>query len=391
MFNKKMVRNISILLALLLLLSGIVPVLLNALAADASSISNLEEKLDKLAKEQAALEKEISSTKSNRQSELQKKTQNEKQVNNLTSKIGLMDNMITEYSEQIDIKEQESQYVQGDIDRQTELYLLRMQENQMSGKLSYLDVIFGSASFSDLLTRLDNAAAIAAYDENLLTSLRASKQEILDVKAEIEQSKSRQEAIKFETESDKTSLQAATKKAEAHIAELDSDLSKLQKLYKDGEAEEDRVNEELKALLRALAPSDYIGGNMTWPTPGYKKVTSPFGMRTHPVTGVYKMHTGIDIAAAGGTKIVAAASGTVLKIGYSSAWGNYILLDHGGGIATFYAHMQTSAVVSVGESVTRGTKIGIVGTTGLSTGNHLHFEVRVDGESVQPLNYVTAS
>jgi murein DD-endopeptidase MepM/ murein hydrolase activator NlpD len=299
--------------------------------------------------------------------------------------------MIDEYSRQIAEKEQESTAVQSNIDSQTELYLLRMQENQLSGKLSYLDVVFGAASFSDLMTRLDNAAAIAAYDENLLTSLRASKQEILDVKATIEQDKAKQEALKAEALEDKTSLQKATKDAAAYIAELDSDIIRKQKLYKEAEAEEERLNEELKELLRSLAPSDYIGGNMIWPTPGYTRITTAFGMRTHPITGVYKMHTGIDIAAAGGTQILAAASGTVLKTGYSSAWGNYILLDHGGAIATFYAHMKTSALVKVGAVVTKGQKIGIVGTTGLSTGNHLHFEVRVNGDSVQPLNYVTPS
>ncbi|HWP80151.1 MAG TPA: peptidoglycan DD-metalloendopeptidase family protein [Candidatus Acidoferrum sp.] len=389
MGNKKLIRNIAVMLAVLFVLAALAPVVIQAFAADNGSISDLEKQLDALAKEQAALEKEIKNTKNSKQTELTKKTQFEKQVNTLTSKIELMDNMIGEYSRQIAEKERESNDVQADIDSQTGLYLLRMQETQMTGKLSFLDVVFGAASFSDLLTRLDNAAAIAAYDENLITSLRASKQAILDVKATIEQDKTKQEALRAEAEADKTSLQQATKDTEAYIAELDSDIIRKQKLYKEAEAEEERLNEELKELLRALAPSDYIGGNMIWPTPGYKKISCPFGMRTHPITGVYKMHTGIDIAAAGGTQILAAASGTVLKTGYSSAWGNYILLDHGGGIATFYAHMKTSALVAVGATVTKGQKIGIVGTTGLSTGNHLHFEVRVDGDSVQPLNYVT--
>ncbi len=391
MGNRKLIRNIAVALAVLFVLAAVGPIVINAFAADTSSITDLEKQLDQLAKEQAALEKEIKNTKNSKQTELQKKSQLEKQVNTLTSKIDLMDNMIGEYSRQIAEKEQESADVQSDIDSQTELYLLRMQETQLSGKLSYLDVVFGSASFSDLMTRLDNAAAIAAYDENLLTSLRASKQEILDVKATIEQDKAKQEALKEEALEDKTSLQQATKDAASYIAELDSDIIRKQKLYKEAEAEEERLNEELKELLRSLAPSDYIGGNMIWPTPGYTRITTVFGMRTHPITGVYKMHTGIDIAAAGGTKILAAASGTVLKTGYSSAWGNYILLDHGGGIATFYAHMKTSAIVATGETVTKGQKIGAVGTTGLSTGNHLHFEVRVNGDSVQPLNYVTPS
>lgn len=391
MGNKKLIRNIAVALAVLFVLAALAPVIIQAFAADSSSISDLEKQLDQLAKEQAALEKEIKNTKNIKQTELTKKSQLEKQVNTLTSKIDLMDDMIDEYSSQISEKEQESTAVQADIDSQTDLYLRRMQENQFSGKLSYLDVVFGAASFSDLMTRLDNAAAIAAYDENLITSLRASKQEILDVKATIEQDKAKQEALKAEAVTDKASLQQATKDAAAYISGLDSDITRKQKLYKEAEAEEERLNEELKELLRSLAPSDYIGGNMIWPTPGYKKISCPFGMRTHPITGEYKMHTGIDIAAAGGTQILAAASGTVLKTGYSSAWGNYILLDHGGSIATFYAHMKTSALVKVGETVTKGQKIGIVGTTGLSTGNHLHFEVRVNGDSVQPLNYVTPS
>ncbi len=388
MFSKKFTKNVSIFLAVIFVLAFVAPVILSVLAAD-NQLGELENKLEELAKEQERLQDDIKNNESTKDSEVQKKSQLEQQINNLTSRIDVMDDMINEYSLEIEQKESESNVVQADIDYQTEMYMERMRQNQMKGGLTYLDVIFGSESLTDLLTQLDNVAAIAAYDENLIESLRVAKADILDIKASIEQSKVIQEELKNSAETDKGSLQTASVEAEQYIDELESDIDRLQALYKEAEAEEERLNEEMRQLLISLAPSDYVGGVMIWPTPGYSRVSSPFGMRTHPVTGVYKMHTGIDIAAAGGTQILAVGSGTVLKTGYSSAWGNYILIDHGGGIASFYAHLQSSAIVGEGTAVAKGQKIGLVGTTGLSTGNHLHFEIRINGDSVEPLDYIS--
>ena len=133
--------------------------------------------------------------------------------------------------------------------------------------------------------------------------------------------------------------------------------------------------------------SEYTGGSMTWPLPGYYSITSPFGNRLHPILKVYKMHTGVDIAGAGcnGKNVVATADGKVIHAGWISGYGNTVMIDHGGGIVTLYAHSQ-KLLVKKGDTVTRGQAIMLVGSTGYATGPHLHFEVRVNGKYVNPVD-----
>jgi murein DD-endopeptidase MepM/ murein hydrolase activator NlpD len=130
----------------------------------------------------------------------------------------------------------------------------------------------------------------------------------------------------------------------------------------------------------------YIGGNMKWPTPGYTNVVSPYGRRLHPILKKYKMHTGIDIDAPSGASIIAANSGTIIIAGWRSGYGNTVVIDHGGGITTLYAHCS-KILVKVGDHVAAGKVIAKVGSTGLSTGAHLHFEIRVNGDTVDPLKF----
>ena len=390
MGNKKGMRAVALFLAALMLLGLLGPVVLRAFAAE-SSISDLQDKLDALTKQQKALQNKINSSTANKKTELQRKNDLERQINNLNDKIALYDQLITEYDKQIADKELESQNIQQQVDVQTELYLTRIRETYELGNVSFLDVLFGSASLNEFMTHLDHAAEIAQYDENLISTMRSNRQTVLEAKAEIELARASQAELRDQAARDKTSVQSRQNEVDALIKELDSDVAKNKKLLQEAEAEEERFSQELKELLAKRTDSTYIGGDMIWPTPGYKTITCIFGLRTHPITGVYKMHTGVDIGAAGGTQILAANAGTVVSAGYNSAWGNYIAVDHGGGLSTFYAHMKSSALVAVGATVARGEKIGIVGSTGYSTGNHLHFEVRVKGESVQPLDYVTPS
>ena len=133
---------------------------------------------------------------------------------------------------------------------------------------------------------------------------------------------------------------------------------------------------------------DYVGGEMAWPVPGYTLITSPYGMRTHPITGVYKLHTGTDISAPMGTDFIAANDGVVAKAEYNYAYGNMVMINHGGGVSTLYAH-GSQILVEVGQSVTRGEPVLKVGSTGYSTGPHAHFEVRINGQYTDPMPYIT--
>lgn len=149
------------------------------------------------------------------------------------------------------------------------------------------------------------------------------------------------------------------------------------------------IETEIRLLAIANVGAEYVGGSMAWPVPGYTRITSPFGMRTHPITGVYKLHTGCDIGAPYGAQFIAANDGVVTYAGENRAYGKMVIIDHGGGVTTLYAH-GSNIEVNVGDTVFQGTPVLAVGSTGYSTGPHAHFEVRINGEYVQPLDYITS-
>ena len=148
------------------------------------------------------------------------------------------------------------------------------------------------------------------------------------------------------------------------------------------------IDSEILLITRASLGTDYVGGGFMWPVPGYTRITSPFGMRVHPITGIYKLHPGTDIGAPTGTNFLAMNSGLVVKAEYNTAYGNMVIIDHGGGITTLYAH-GSEIMVTVGQYVNRGDTVLKVGDTGYATGPHAHFEIRISGEYIDPMTIVT--
>ena len=173
---------------------------------------------------------------------------------------------------------------------------------------------------------------------------------------------------------------------------VDSDIAQTQEELDKMEAEAEALNEQIRREAEANAANNddvvyYNGGQMQWPAPAYTRISCYFGWRTHPITGRKNYHGGTDLAAPGGSPILAAESGTVIIAARHWSYGNYVVIDHGGGLATLYAH-SSKLLVSKGQHVERGQKIALVGTTGSSTGNHLHFEVRKNGVRVNGLPYI---
>ena len=391
MQKRGIVRAIAFLLAFLML-SGAILSLVGILFSSASDeLSDWQSKLDKLTKQQADLEKQIQSTGTQKKTEMQKKSTLESEINKFSERITILNEIISELDAQIDDKQHESDTLQQQIDHQIMLYGARIRENHESGRSGYLDMLFGASSMAEYLTKTDRNGEIALYDEQLITTLRENRAAILDAKAEIEYNRTTQAALQKEVSQLRVQREGHVNEVNTTIKKLNNDEAALKKAYEEGEAEQNRITAEIQKILLARLGSDYVGGNLGWPTPGYKSITDTYGMRIHPITKTRKMHTGIDIAAKGGTQILASNAGYVVKAEYNSAWGNYILIDHGGGVSTFYAHMQNAASVSVGSTVAKGQRIGLVGSTGLSTGNHLHFEVWMKGNHTDPLGYVTPS
>ncbi len=257
------------------------------------------------------------------------------------------------------------------------------------GNASYLDVLLNSKSLSQFLSNCYYLTIITKTDTNLLKSVEEKRDSIQTLANNLE-TKKNVLMVSRETR-EKTQIALSNMKIikDKRVTELNEQDLALHQEIENYRQQIQSVELEIKKLALANVGEKYVGGIMAWPVPGYTTITSQYGMRTHPITGVYKLHTGTDISAPIGATFVAANDGIVVKAEYNTAYGNMVMIDHGGGISTLYAH-GSEILVSVGQTVFKGTAVLKVGSTGYSTGPHAHFEVRVNGNPVQPLDYITS-
>lgn len=249
--------------------------------------------------------------------------------------------------------------------------------------ISYLEVLFSSKDLFDFSSRLEMVKRIADYDKQLVEDIKVLRASIIEHQEALAKSQMLLDSTKKNLEVKKEELMVATREKQDRMKDLSSQEEEIKKQLEGLKKQSELFRQE---ILKLQSTGKYSGGALAWPLPGHTNITSPYGMRLHPTLKVRKMHTGIDLSAPSGTTIVAANSGTVISAGYNAAYGKYIIIDHGGGISTLYGH-QSKLCVSKGDKVTRGQKIGEVGTTGYSTGNHLHFEVRRNGEHENPMKW----
>lgn len=277
---------------------------------------------------------------------------------------------------------------QKNFDEQKALLEKRLIVLYEAGETSYLDVLLHSSSLSDFISNYYMMTEMARYDTELLEN--------------IEQATNLIEAEKEALETQKSKLVALQEENDKKIAMV-SNMKVLKTNYMNQLTEEEKAlqadieifNQEMAQIESDLinltdSNSTYAGGEMAWPAPGYYTITSPFGYRVHPILGVTRFHSGVDIGVPTGGKVIAANDGIVIKTTYTSSYGNMVMIDHGGGIVTLYAH-GSKIIATLGQEVKRGDIIMEAGSTGWSTGPHLHFEVRLDGEYQQPLDYITSN
>ena len=285
----------------------------------------------------------------------------------------------------IELEEAEKKY-----EEQKKLLEQRLVAIYEGGDTAYLDVLLASTSIEDFLSRFYYLSKIAAYDQKLMQEVTNAKQDIAAKKILLEREL---EKLKKKKENNEMLLLTYenTKVVRNNflngLTEQEKALQERIELYeKDLEEVEKEI---LQATLANISP-EYIGGELAWPVPGYSTITSGYGMRIHPIFNVYRLHTGVDIGAPTGTPIIAVNDGIITLTTYSSSYGNYVMLDHGGGVVTLYAH-GSKILVEEGQEVKKGDPIMLVGSTGWSTGPHLHFEVRIDGQTYDPLPYITSN
>lgn len=320
-----------------------------------------------------------------------KAQQTEKQIQQLTSQIS---------AAEIDLEKKEIAYAkaqqdviviegevkakQEELEGRQETLRKRVQSIYEDGQVSYLEVLFQSTDISDFISRIEYLGCLVENDQTILSDIRSQKEQLDLQKEQLIAKKNEAQKLKEQAEQARVYLASAKSKKEIALAENKKDqealLIQIEKLEKDSKA--------LEATIRELQKNNKgINGSISiWPTPGYKYITSAFGYRTHPITRKRSLHTGVDIGAPYGAKIVSAGTGVVIFSGWYGAYGNAIIIDHGNGLSTLYGHMSSRAV-AVNKAVVPGQTIGYVGSTGWSTGPHLHFEVRKDGVPVTPMTY----
>ena len=316
------------------------------------------------------------------------------QLNN--QEIELYDEMIAEKAAELE----EAQRLENE---QLERYRARVRAMEENGGYNILAIISKSDSFSDMLTAMDDVGEIMESDRQLEDAYIAARENTESVKADYEDTRAELEELKAQLKAEQEELEKDIEEAIQIILDLENDLENRQAEYDAIMAAEDAANATIDKLVAELEAqraaeaaaaaaaaggssgggSANASGSFLWPVASYVYVSSRFGLRVHPITGKTKSHTGIDIASNQGTAVYASDGGSVTLAGWNGGYGNCIMIDHGNGYVTLYGHLS-SISVSVGHTVSQGATIGAVGSTGNSTGPHLHFEVLKNGTRIDP-------
>ena len=283
---------------------------------------------------------------------------------------------------QLKLEQAEEKY-----EKQRETFEKRLIIMYEAGETTYLDVLLSSKSITDFVSTYYMMAEIASLDSELLQEAELEKIGIKTAKETLERQREQFKAAKDNKEKTAITLENTKIVRNSYMKQLTEEQLTLQAEIDLYYQQINNIEAEIVMLTTANIGTDYVGGSMAWPVPGYSRITSPFGMRTHPITGVYKLHTGTDVSAPIGANFIAANSGTVIKASRNYAYGNMVIIDHGGGVSTLYAH-GSEILVEVGQTVQKGDPVLKVGSTGYSTGPHAHFEIRINGEYVDPMNFV---
>ena len=404
--SKRMHSLVSILVAFAMVLTmGLSTLMIPAGAVTQSQIDALTQKKKDLQSQQAQLQQTINKLRNQQADAYAQKEQLDKEVEVIYQKIQVTQQEIQLYQTKIEEETAELQKQETLRDEQKQKLQVRMRAMEENGRYGYLEVLMTAESLSDLLSKLDDIEQIMSSDKEMEDGYRAAAEQCRKIKDELETEEAALQTMEKELEQHQAELQTQIEAAAATIADIQGDIDEYIGEYDETAASLQSVSSEISSLeaqraaaaraaAAAKASSGYstapaakssAAGQFIWPTT-VRTITSPYGYRYHPISGTYKFHSGIDIGASYGSPVYAAASGVATRSYDSGGFGNYVTINHGNGYTTLYGHMS-SVIVSTGQQVSQGQVIGYVGSTGASTGPHLHYNVYYNGSLTNPMSY----
>ncbi len=386
-------KKLTALLLTTLVLLALAPA---AHAVTQGDIDSLKDDKNELKEERKEIEDQIYQLRNDRNKAVERRSLLDRQIELTVKEIETTEAQISGYEALLVQTAYELEENQREEERQYALFCERARVMEEAGTTSYWSVLLKAESFSDLLSRLSDVQEVMNYDQGVLDNLRQLKVEIQEKQSYQEQLKGEAEDAKVELEEQKKELDAQRKAANDLVAELQEDLEMTEQLLKEKEAEEAEIQRQIKKKEDELAAQmaaqqvtwTASSGGYIWPESVSKRITSPMGSRNTGIPGASTNHKGVDIGGVGyDTTVVATKAGTVIISEYSKSYGNYVVINHGPGNTTLYAHMSSRSV-SEGTVVTQGQAIGITGSTGISRGAHLHYEITEGGVRINPLDHL---
>lgn len=368
-----------------LLLAIFLQLTIHPVLSAGAAIPDLQQRQEELSKQIQESQQLLDQKKKEENKALLEMRSLNKTLNTTENNLKTTEKNLSKTQQDLNLLEKELQKTQNELAQDESVLRARLQAIYTEGDASFLEVLFSSTSITDFLTRWDFLSRIAENDATLIAKVTNALANLENKQKLVQTKKETLATLRTDQTGQKRELEVASSRQKEIIQSVQSEKEKAQEELDLLEAESAQIAEELRKLQDT---SSYQGsGKMAWPAPGYKRITSPYGWRVHPILKIKRQHTGIDIGAPSGASIISAESGKVIDAGWRGAYGRVIMISHGGDIVTMYCH--TSAIlVEVGQQVKKGQPIGRVGSTGLSTGPHLHFEVRKNGDPVDPMSYL---
>ena len=369
------------------------------------SIKEKEAEISSIKKEKQELQNGLTDVKRLKEKLESSKDDLETYITKLDAELSAIQVKINDLSNQIDVKIGEIEVKQGELDdalavqtAQYEAMKARIKFMYERGDAMYLELMFSSNSFGELLNKAEYIESLSAYDRRKLNEYVEYTEYVTLCKEALEEEKAILDETKKAQEAEEEALNELIAEKEKEISRLSQDIENQAEAITEYEEQIKEQNETIAALEKAVAEERkrlaaeqgrrYDGGMFSFPAPSMKRISDDYGYRIHPITGAQQFHNGIDMAAPGGSPILAAYNGRVVAADYSSSMGNYVMIDHGDSLYTIYMH-ASALYVSKGQEVSKGQQIAAVGSTGRSTGNHLHFSVRLNGNYTSPWNYLS--